>query len=73
MRKDFFEHSYANLLDADDAVRVFGRSSIHQSIATVGDIRRAVKGHPTDASIYPENDGSGFYVTDFHGKFFTIG
>lgn len=73
MRKDFFERDYGHLSDSDDAVKVFGRLSIAEGAATVGDIRGAAKGHPGDASIYPKNDGSGLYVTDFHGKFFTIG
>jgi len=72
MRVDFFERDYSHLLDSEDAIRVLGRMSIHPGIATVGDIRRAVAGHPKDASVYPENDGSGFYVSDFHGKIFTV-
>jgi len=73
MRRDFFERDYGHLSDADDAVNVLGSQSISKGVATVGDIRKAVQGHPMDASICPENDGSGFYVTDSHGKFFTIG
>jgi hypothetical protein len=73
MRKDFFERDYGHLLDSDDAVKVFGTASIEKDVATVGDIRRAIEGHPPDASIYPENNASGFYVTDSHGKFFTVG
>jgi hypothetical protein len=33
-------------------------------VATVGDIRKACAGHPPDASIRLENNGSGFYVDD---------
>jgi len=68
MRVDFFERDYGHLSDSEDAVKVFGSSSIKAGISTVGDIRNAVKGHPKDASIYPKNDGSGFYVTDFMAR-----
>ena len=71
MRISFFERDYGHLADSEDIVKVFGTMTIHAGIATVGDIRKACLGHPKTASIYPENDGSGFYVADLHGKFFS--
>jgi hypothetical protein len=41
-------------------------------VATVGDIRKACVGHTKDASIYPEGNAAGFYITEHHGKFFTV-
>jgi hypothetical protein len=71
MRINFFERDYGSLADSEDAVKVFGPLSMHPGVATVGDIRKACVGHPKTASVYPENDGSGFYVADLHGKFFS--
>jgi hypothetical protein len=71
MRISFFERDYGHLADTDDAVKIFGPRSIHAGVATVGDIRKACVDHPKTASIYPENDGSGFYIADLHGKFFS--
>jgi hypothetical protein len=71
MRIDYFERNYGHLSDSDDATKVLGTGSIHMGIATVGDIRKACQGHPKDASIYPKNDTSGFYITNVHGKPFT--
>ena len=72
MRIDFFESDYGHLPDSADATEVLGTASIERGIATVGDIRKACEGHPKDASIYPENDASGFYITEVRGKFFTV-
>jgi hypothetical protein len=71
MRIDYFERDYNHLADSDDATMALGTQSIFKGLKTVGDIRKACEGHPKDASIYPEGDGSGFYVTDVRGKFFT--
>lgn len=72
MRKDFFERDYGHLADSDDARKVFG-THIAEGIATVGDVRKAFEAHPPDASVYLNGAGAGFYVTDVHGKFFTVG
>ena len=69
MRIDYFEHSCGNLLDSDDATKALGTVSIFKGRKTVGDIRKACEGHPKDASIYPESDGSGFFITEVHGSF----
>lgn len=71
MRKDFFERDYGHLADSDDATKVLG-NAILEGVATLGDIRNAVKDYPADASIRPENDQSGFYVTTAKSKFFTV-
>jgi hypothetical protein len=71
MRISFFERDYGHLADSDDAVKVFGTKSIRAGVATVGDIRKACVGQPKTASIYPENDASGFYIADLHGEFFS--
>lgn len=69
MRIDYFECNCGHLLDSDDATKALGSVSIFKGRKTVGDIRRACEGHPKDASIYPESDGSGFFITEVHGKF----
>jgi hypothetical protein len=69
MRIDFFERDYRHLSDSDDAVNVLGLQGIAKGIATVGDIRRACEGHPKDASIKPENNASGFWISDVKVKF----
>jgi hypothetical protein len=63
MRCDLFERDYQHLADSEDAQTARG-SNIHRGVATVGDIRKACAGHPPDASIRLENNGSGFYVDD---------
>lgn len=68
MHIHFFELHYAHLPDSEDAVKVFGTVGIKAGIATVGEIRTACEGHPKDASIYPKPDGSGFRISDLHGK-----
>jgi hypothetical protein len=70
MRKDFFERVYGHLPDSEDAVKVFGRITILEGIATVGDIRKAVREYPNDASICVDSDGASFYVTNLKSKFF---
>ena len=72
MRIDFFERDYGHLSDSEDAFKVFGTASLEKGIAMVGDIRKACIGRPKDASIYPESNASGFYITEGHGKFFTV-
>ena len=69
MRIDYFEHNCGHLLDSDDATKALGTVSVFKGRKTVGDIRKACQGHPKDASIYPESDGSGFFITEVHGKF----
>jgi hypothetical protein len=72
MRIGFFERDYGHIPDSEDATKVLGTQSIHAGVATVGDIRKACAGHTKNASIYPEGNASGFYITEHHGKFFTI-
>jgi hypothetical protein len=67
MTKEFFERHYATLSDKADAVEVFGESIV-PGVATVGDIRRELEGHTKAASLYPESDGSGFYITEIKPK-----
>ena len=67
----FFERDCGHLENSDDATKALGTLSIPPGIATVGDNRKACQGRPKDASIYPENNASGFYITEGHGKFFT--
>ncbi|HLY42470.1 MAG TPA: hypothetical protein VKR52_14745 [Terracidiphilus sp.] len=69
MTVHLLESRYAHLADSEDAQKFLG-PYIHAGVATVGDIRGAVKGRAKDASIRIESDGSGFYVTDCGGKFF---
>jgi hypothetical protein len=69
MRIDYFEHNCGHLLDSDDATKALGTVSIFKGRKTVGDIRKACQGQRKDASIYPESDGSGFFITEVHGNF----
>ena len=69
MRIDYFEQNCEHLLDSDDATKALGTVSIFKGRKTVGDIRKACEGQRKDASIYPESDGSGFFVAEVHGKF----
>jgi hypothetical protein len=72
MRIQFFERDYGHVPDSEDAIKVLGRQSIRPGVAIVGDIRKACQGHTKDASIYPEGNAAGFYITEHHGKFFTV-
>jgi hypothetical protein len=73
MRILSFERYYGHLADSEDAVKVLGMASLEKGLTTVGDIRRACAGRPKDASIYPDiTNACGFYVTEVHGKFFTV-
>ena len=72
MRIEFFERDYGQVPDSEDATKVLGTQSIHVGVATVGDIRKACEGHTKQASIYPESNAAGFYITEHHGKFFTV-
>ncbi len=69
MRIDYFEHNCGHLLDTDDATKALGPVSSFKGRKTVGDIRKACEGQRKDASIYPESDGTGFFITEVHGKF----
>jgi len=69
MTKEFFERHYGMLSDKTDAIEVFG-NAIEQGVATVGDIRRKLEGHTKAASVCPESDGSGVYVTELQRKAF---
>jgi hypothetical protein len=69
MRIDYFEQNCGHLLDSDDATKALGTVSIFKRRKTVGDIRKACQGQRKDASIYPESDGSGFFITEVHGNF----
>jgi hypothetical protein len=69
MTKQFFESKYGYLAHSEDARKALG-PFITEGTKTVGDIHKAFEGHPGDASVYLENDGRSFYVTDFHGEFF---
>jgi hypothetical protein len=70
MRIDYFEHNCGHLLDSDDATKALGTASIFKGRKTVGDIRKACEGRAKDASVFPESDGSGFFITEVQGKFF---
>jgi hypothetical protein len=70
MRIDYFERNCRHLWDSDDATKALGTVNILKGVKTVGDIRKACEGHPKDSSIYPESDGSGFFITEGHGNFF---
>jgi hypothetical protein len=69
MRIDYFEQNCEHLLDSDDATKALGTVSIFKGRKSVGDICKACQRHPKDASIYPESDGSGFFITEVHAKF----
>ena len=64
MTINYFERNYSHLPDSADATEVFGVTSIHKGVATVGDIRKACEGRPKGSSIFTESNGSGFFVTD---------
>jgi len=68
MTHELFERNFSHLSDSEDAKKVFG-PNMHAGIATVGEIRKAVQGHPPEASIRMENNGFGFYVSDFLDTF----
>jgi len=68
MTINYFERNYSHLPDSADATEVFGVTSIHKGVATVGDIRKACEGRPKGSSIFTESNGSGFFVTGIHSK-----
>jgi len=50
----YFERNYGHLPDSADATEVFGVTSIHKGVATVGDIRKVCEGRPKGSSIFTE-------------------
>lgn len=66
MTIEFFHEHYSHLPDTEDASTVIG---VLPRIATLGYIRAACAGHPETSHIYPEIDGSGFYISDVQSKF----
>jgi len=63
-----FERDFGDSPDSEDAVRVLGKSHIQEGAATIDDIRRVCYGKAKNASILPQSDGWGFYVSEFKGK-----
>jgi hypothetical protein len=72
MTIDDFERKYRHLPDSLDATEVFGVTTIHNGVKTVGEIRKACEGRPKGHCIHTEGDGSGFYITEIRSTLFVV-